>query len=37
MPGATSEQGATIGVFALSPPRTFGVRFSARILGAAAE
>jgi len=37
MPGATIEQGATIGVFALAPPRTYGVRFSARILGAAAE
>jgi iron complex outermembrane receptor protein len=31
MPGATIEQGQTIGVFALSPPRTYGVRFTTRL------
>lgn len=34
MPGATIEQGQTIGVFALSPPRTYGIRFTARLTGA---
>jgi iron complex outermembrane receptor protein len=37
MPGATIEQGQTIGVFALSPPRTYGVRFQARLMGARSE
>jgi len=37
MPGATIEQGQTIGVFALSPPRTFGLRFTARLMGAQSE
>jgi iron complex outermembrane receptor protein len=33
MPGATIESGPTIGVFALSPPRTFGLRFTAKLMG----
>ena len=37
MPGATIEQGQTIGVFALSPPRTYGIRFQARLMGARSE
>ncbi|HEY1724138.1 MAG TPA: TonB-dependent receptor [Steroidobacteraceae bacterium] len=37
MPGATIEQGQTIGVFALSPPRTFGVRFTASLSGTKLE
>ncbi len=37
MPGATIEQGQTIGVFALSPPRTYGIRFTARLMGAQSE
>jgi iron complex outermembrane receptor protein len=37
MPGATIEQGQTIGVFALSPPRTYGIRFTARLMGAKSE
>jgi iron complex outermembrane receptor protein len=37
MPGATINQGETVGVFALSPPRTFGVRFTAKLMGAQSE
>jgi iron complex outermembrane recepter protein len=32
MPGATIDSGKTIGVFALAPPRTYGIRFSAHLL-----
>ncbi|HEY6451963.1 MAG TPA: TonB-dependent receptor [Steroidobacteraceae bacterium] len=37
MPGATIEQGATVGVFALAPPRTYGIRFRAQITGVTPE
>jgi iron complex outermembrane recepter protein len=37
MPGATINQGETVGVFVLSPPRTFGVRFTAKLMSAQSE
>jgi iron complex outermembrane recepter protein len=37
MPGATINQGETVGVFALAPPRTYGVRFTAKLTGVHSE
>jgi iron complex outermembrane receptor protein len=37
MPGAVINSPPTIGVFALSPPRTYGVRFQARLTGVPSE
>jgi iron complex outermembrane recepter protein len=37
MPGATIDSGRTVGVFGLAPPRTYGIRFTTKLVGLKAE